>query len=133
MAARLITAIISTLLEETAIVVIVLWGLPRLGLQIPLAGLIVLMVAWCAWSVFTDRLGSQALRIKPVLPTMIGSKGMVASPLVPQGLVRIKGELWIATSTGGKIDSGEEVIVVEQEGLKLVVDKGSDSDLTGTE
>jgi membrane protein implicated in regulation of membrane protease activity len=126
---RLITAIISTLLEEAAIVVVVLWGLPRLGIHIPLAGLISLMVAWCAWSIFTYRLGSRALRIKPVLPTMIGSKGTVSSPLVPQGLVRIGSELWIATSTAGKIDIGEKVTVVEQDGLKLVVDKDSASDL----
>jgi membrane protein implicated in regulation of membrane protease activity len=129
MSARLITAIISTLLEEAALVVIVLWGLPRLGVHIPTAGLIILMVAWCAWSVFTYRLGSRALRIKPVLPTMIGSKGTVTSPLVPQGLVIIKGELWIATSTSGEIDIGEEIIVAEQDGLKLVVDKDSASDL----
>ena len=121
-------AIISTLLEEAALVVIVLWGLPKLGIQIPLAGLIALMVAWCAWSVYTYRMGSRALKMKPVLPTMVGSKGKVTSPLVPQGLVRIKGELWIATSTSGEIDIGEEVIVVEQDGLKLIVDKGSASD-----
>ena len=121
-------AIISTLLEEAALVVIALWGLPKLGIQIPLAGLITLMVAWCAWSVYTYRMGSRALKMKPVLPTMVGSKGKVTSPLVPQGLVRIKGELWIATSTSGEIDIGEEVIVVEQDGLKLIVDKGSASD-----
>jgi len=133
MTARLITAIISTLLEEAALVVIVLWGLPKLGIHIPLAGLIVLMVAWCAWSVYTYRLGSRALKMKPVLPTMVGSKGRVASPLLPQGLVSIRGELWIATSTSGKIDIGEEVIVVEQDGLKLVVDKGGASDSKETE
>lgn len=133
MTARLITAIISTLLEEAALVVIVLWGLPKIGIQIPLAGLIALMVAWCAWSVYTYRMGSRALKLKPVLPSMVGSKGRVTSPLVPQGLVRIKSELWIATSTSGKIDIGEEVIVVEQDGLKLIVDKGGASDSQETE
>jgi len=130
---RLILAILSNLVEEAALVAIVLWGLPQVGIQIPLAGLIALMVAWCAWSVYTYRLGSRALKMKPVLPTMVGSKGKVTSPLVPQGLVRIKGELWIAKSTSEKIDIGEEVTVVEQDGLKLIVDKGSASDSKETE
>ena len=120
MSARLILAIVSTLLEEAALVVIVLLGLPRLGIHIPLAGLIVLMVAWCAWSVITYRMGSRALRRKPLLPTVVGSKGKVVSPLTPGGIIRIKGELWQATSIGGNIDNGEEVTVVGQDGLKLI-------------
>ena len=134
MTARLVLAIISTFLEEAAIVVIVLWGLPQLGIQIPLAGLIALMVAWLAFSVFTYQMGSRALRRKPVvgLPAMVGSKGKVVSPLAPEGLVRIKGELWVAKSTSGRIDIGEEVIVVGQDGLKLIVHKGGTSDLEAT-
>jgi len=128
-------AIVSTLIEETALVVIVLLGLPHLGIRIPLAGLIALMVAWGAFSVITYRMGSRALRRKPVvgLPAMVGSKGKVVSPLVPEGLVKIKGELWVAKSTSGRIDIGEKVTVVGQDGLKLDVDKDSTSDLKGTE
>ena len=133
MTARLILAIVSTLLEEAAIVVIVLVGLPQLGIRIPLAGLIAVMVAWGSFSIFTYRMGSQALRRKPeiVLP-LIGSKGKVVSPLAPEGIIRIKGELWQATSVGGNIDNGEEVTVVGQEGLKLIVDKGKIDDLKAT-
>ena len=78
-------AIFSTLLEEIALVVIVLWGLPQVGIQIPLAGLIALMAAWGAFSVFTYRVGSRALRRKPVvgLPDMVGSKGKVVSRFDP--------------------------------------------------
>lgn len=133
MTARLVLAIISTFLEEVAIVVIVLWGLPRLGIQIPWAGLIALMVAWLAFSVITYQIGSRALKRKPVvgLPAMVGSQGKVVSPLAPEGLVRIKGELWLAKSAGKSIDAGEEVIVIEQDGLKLIVHKGNANDLTG--
>ena len=121
--ARLIFAIVSTLLEETAIVVIVLWGLPKIGAQIPLWGLIVLMVVWGAYSVITYQAGSRALSRKPLLslPDMVGSKGKVVSPLAPEGLVRIKGELWVAKSAGGEMPPGGEVIVVGQDRLKLVV------------
>ncbi len=123
MSIRLILAIFSTLLEEAALVVIVLWALPQLGIRIPLAGLIAMMVAWGAFSVITYRMGSRALRREPVLglPDMVGSKGKVVSPLAPEGLIKIKGELWIAKSKGRRIDTGEQVTVVGQDGLKLIV------------
>ena len=133
MTGRLILAIISTLLEETAIAVIVLLGLPRLGIYIPLPGLIALMVLWLVYSVVTYRAGSRALRRKPVINIpVIGSKGKVVSPLVPEGLIKIKSELWVASSAGKKLDVGSEVIVVEQDGLKLVVRKNSPGNLEKT-
>jgi len=135
MSGRLVLAIVSTLLEEAALVVIVRLGLPQLGIQIPLGGLIALMVAWLAWSVIIYQMGSRALRKKPLisLPNMVGSKGEVVSPLAPEGLVRIKGELWVAKSASGEMNLGEEVAVVEQDGLKLVVCKNSSSDSKVTE
>lgn len=122
---RLIMAIFSTLLEETAIVVIVLWGLPQLGIFIPLAGLVAIMVAWGTISVITYQAGSRALGRKPVigLPEMTGSRGRAVNPLSPNGVVRIKSELWEASSADKEIKAGEEVIVVGQEDLKLVVRK----------
>ena len=133
MTGRLILAIISTLLEETAIAVIVLLGLPRLGIYIPLPGLIAVMVLWLAYSVVTYRAGSRALRRKPVINIpVIGSKGKVVSPLVPEGLIKIKSELWVASSAGKKLDVGSEVIVVEQDGLKLVVRESSPGNLEKT-
>ncbi len=133
MMGRLILAIISTLFEEAALVAIVLWGLPKLDVHMPLAGLIAMMVAWGAYSIMSYRMGSRALMKKPVvgLPDMVGSKGKAVSPLAPEGLVRIKGELWEARAVGRKIDTGKEVIVVGQDGLKLVVRKSSISDLEG--
>jgi len=116
-------AILSSLLEEAALLAVVLWGLPRLGIHIPLGGLIALMVALAAYEVITYRIGSRALKRKPVagLSNMVGSKGKVVSPLDPEGLVKIKGELWQSRSGGRRINTGEEVIVVGQDGLKLVV------------
>ena len=138
MITRLILAIFSTLLEEAALVAIVLLGLPKLGIEINLpiiAGLIALMAAWGAYSVITYRMGSRALMKKPVvgLPDMVGSKGKVVSPLAPEGLVKVKGELWIAKSVGRGINTGEEVMVVGQDGLRLTVRKSSTNDLKGTE
>ena len=136
MSGRLVLAIISSILEEAAIVVIVLWGLPEIGIRIPLAGLIALMVAWATYSITTYRIGSRALRKKPLinLPDMVGSKGKVVSQIAPEGLVKIKGELWVAKSDAGDMEPGEEIIVVEQDSLKLVVRAaGTIKDLERTE
>jgi len=125
MAVRLIWAIVSNLLEEAALVVIVLWGLPELGIDIPLAGLITLMIVWGVISAIVYRMGSRALRRKAIvgLPTMVGTEGKVVRRLAPKGLVKIKGELWETMSSGANIDAGEEVVVVGQNGLRLVAGK----------
>ena len=123
---RLVLAIISTFLEEGAIFVIWRWALPRFGIELPLYVLIIIMVGWLVYAVVTFIVVTRALGKKAVigLQTMIGSKGKVARPLVPEGMVRIKGELWGATSEEGQVDIGEEVIVVGEDGLKLIVRKG---------
>ena len=134
MSGRLVLAIISTLLEEAALVAVVLLGLPHLDIHLPRAGLIGLMVAWGAWSVITYRMGSRALRRKPVIRLPVtGSHGRVVSRLAPEGLVRIESELWVAKSAGAEIDVGTEVIVVEQDGLRLVVRKSTPGDLKAPE
>ena len=135
MKGRLIIAIVSTTLEEAALAVGVLWGLPKLGIHIPLWVLIIVMAAWGAYTVTTYRMGSRALRRKPIvgLLNMVSSKGKVVRSLVPEGLVRIKGELWRAESASGRLDTGEKVTVVGQDGLKLIVRKSNLGDLEGTE
>ena len=124
MSARLIYAIVSILLEEAAIVVIALVGLPQLGIEIPLGVLIAVMVVFAILSILLYQAGSRALRMKPVaLSAMTGSKGKVVNALAPTGLIKIKDELWEAESVGDKIGIGKEVIVVGQDGLKLLVRK----------
>lgn len=120
---RLIWAIITNILEEAAIVAIALWGLPRLGVHLPLWSLILLMLAWLGFSTFTYRKGTYALMLKPVggLTSMIGSRGRVVNTLTPAGTVRVRSELWNARSASGRVEVGEEVEVVGQDGLKLVV------------
>jgi len=123
MTTRLIIAIVSTLAEEAALAAVVLWGLPRLGVNLHVGVLIALMVALAAYAITTYRMGSRALRRKPVvgLPAMVGARGKTVSDLAPEGTVRIKGELWDSKAEGRRINAGVWVIVVGQEGLKLVV------------
>ena len=131
MRGRLIFSIVSTILEEAALAAIVLWGLPRWNIRIPLWGLILAMAAWTAFSIFTHRAGSRALRTNhPVgLHNMVGCRGEVVSPLAPEGMVKINGELWRARSDGGEMKEGIEVIVVGQDRLELIVkeDGGTDT------
>jgi membrane-bound serine protease (ClpP class) len=128
MSGRLIVAIVTTLLYEVALIVVVLWGLPRLGIYIPIPGLVVLVLALSAVAIATYRKGSQALGKKVVvgLSSMIGSKAKVVSKIDLEGMVKVKGELWKAQSTGERIDVGEEVTVVGQKRLKLIVRRDSD-------
>jgi len=127
MIGRLIMAIVTTLLYELALIAVVLWGLPRLGIYVPIPGLVVLVLALGAVAIATYRKGSQALRKKAVvgLTSMIGSKAKVVSKIDPEGMVKVKGELWKAQSTGERIDVGEEVTVVGQKRLKLIVRRDS--------
>lgn len=126
---RLIAAIISNIIEEAALVAIVLVGLPEMDINIPLPGLIAMMVAWGALSVVIYRMGSRALRRRPVtgMEAMVGSRGKVVSPLAPEGLVKIGAELWRAKSAGASIDVGHEVTVLSSEGKRLIVVVGRDA------
>jgi len=123
MTGRLIVAIVTTLIEEAALAAIVLWGLPRLGINLNVGVLVALMAALAAFAVTTYLMGSRALKRKPVvgLPDMVGARGRAVSALAPEGTVRIKGELWEARAEGRKISAGTDVTVVGQEGLKLIV------------
>ena len=123
--ARLILAIVSTAAVEAALFAIWRWVLPEWGIEIPLAVLIGVMVAWAIFAVVDFWFVTRTLKRQNVvgLPTMIGSKGKVAQSLTPEGQVIIKGELWGAEAIDGNIGSGEVVTVVGQDGLKLIVRK----------
>lgn len=123
---RLALTIMTALIEEIALAVFILWGLPRLGVRVPLGALIGMMSGLAAYGVVSYRLGSRALMLKPLagLSDMTGSKGRVIETLSPRGIIKINGELWQAESTDhNKIEAGEEVIVVKQNGLRLMVRK----------
>lgn len=125
MAPRLIVAIVSTALEEIALVVIWRWGLPQLDIHLPLYVLIIIMAAWAVYAVTTFWIVTRIMRKQTVvgLPTMIGAMGKVVNPLTPEGLINIRSELWGAKSLEEDIYNGEKVTVVGQDGLKLVVRK----------
>jgi membrane-bound ClpP family serine protease len=121
--ARLILAIISTTMEETAIFAAWRWLLPHFDIHLPVQALIAIMVIWAGFSIWLFVFTTITLRKQvPVgLPSMIGSRGKVADRLDPEGLINIKGELWTARSGGERLNRGEEVVVVGEDGLRLLV------------
>ncbi|MBI4304463.1 MAG: hypothetical protein HY665_09040 [Chloroflexi bacterium] len=125
--ARLIVGIFSLSLEEVAIYAIWRWVLPEFNIDMPLYVLILIMAAWAAFSIGNFIVVTSALRRPqiPGLPSMAGSVGKVVSPLAPEGLVRIKGEIWTAVlDEGEKAGVGEEVTVTDMDGLRLHVRRG---------
>jgi vacuolar-type H+-ATPase subunit H/membrane protein implicated in regulation of membrane protease activity len=123
MKARLIITIFTNLVYQAIIVAVIIWGLPRWGVNIPLYCLILICVAVAVYGVGSFLIGNRTLRRKPLpgLTTMVGIEGQVASRLAPEGFVRIGGELWNARAEDGSIDVGADVIVVRQSRLKVVV------------
>ena len=117
------SAIVTALLGEAALVAVVLWLLPRWGVNIPVWGLILLMLAFGVYEVITYRMGKRALDRKPVtsLEAMVRCCGKATTPLAPDGYVQVEGELWRALSTGPNIDKGEEIVVVATKRLTLFV------------
>ncbi|HYI14477.1 MAG TPA: nodulation protein NfeD [Thermomicrobiales bacterium] len=53
--------------------------------------------------------------------TLVGATAVVRQPLDPDGMVFLQGELWQATSSGGKVARGEMVRVLDVDGLRLTV------------
>ena len=121
--ARLILAIISTTMEEVAIVAAWRWLLPQFDIHLPVQALIAIMAVWACFSIWLFIFTTVTLRKQvPVgLPSMIGCRGKVARRLDPEGLINIKGELWTAKSGGERLNKGEEVVVVDEDGLRLLV------------
>jgi membrane protein implicated in regulation of membrane protease activity len=57
-----------------------------------------------------------------IQPTRIeGESGVVESPLEPDGVVRVRGETWSATSLNGNLPAGGRVQVVAVKGVRLEV------------
>ncbi len=118
-----IEAIVGTLLEEAILVIIVLWVLPIFGIHMKWWWLAVLMAALAIIAYLTYRMGKGTFFVKrkAALEALVGSEGKVVKMLAPMGYVKVKGELWKATSAEGELKTGDEVIVAGVNGFKLIV------------
>ena len=131
-AARLVLAIVSTLAVEVALFTVWRWVLPEWGIEISLAGIIAVMSGWAIFAVVDFWLVTRILKKQAMvgLPTMIGTRGKAVSALHPEGQVRIKGELWGAEAIDHHLDQDEAILVVGQDGLKLLVRRPGDGQKT---
>ncbi|UFJ43155.1 nodulation protein NfeD [Brevibacillus humidisoli] len=74
--------------------------------------------------VLSDELRSEAGYIAPRdQRELIGQVGIALTPLRPSGIVRIDGKRVDAVSAGGFIASGTEVVVIQVEGTRVVVEE----------
>jgi membrane-bound ClpP family serine protease len=115
-------SIITSLVEEAALAAVVLWVLPELGINTPLWGLILMMLALGAYEYISYLICKKTLEKKPIVSPDIGSRGITTTQLAPRGYVKIGSELWKAASTSSNMmDEGKEVVVVGVKGLTLLV------------
>ncbi len=121
---RLIIGVIRLALELLAIYAVWRWILPEVDIELPFFLLVLAMVAWVSFTILRFVLATRALKTPetPGLPSPVGSVGRVQTPLAPQGTVRIKGETWTAILVeGGRAEVGDEVTVMDMDGLRLSV------------
>ncbi len=65
----------------------------------------------------------QRRKIETGREALVGKIAVVKTLLNPKGMVFVEGEIWNARLGEGQAEAGEEVIVKEVDGLKLIVEK----------
>ena len=130
--AYILYSLVRALFDEAALAAIVLWLLPRFGINIPVWLLIVFMVAWAVYSYLTSRLGEKVMGRPAAVgrEALIGIKCTTATRLFPDGYVRVGAELWRARSTAEDIEFGTEVVIVDIKGLTVFVIPSPGASLT---
>ncbi len=111
------------LLDEVAVVVLVLLALWYFEIKLPVSVIIALVLLLGALAFLTHRVIIPSFHRKQVTgrEAMVGLEGTVTESLRPDGVVRVAGEYWQATSVGGNILAGEEIEVVASVKLTLTV------------
>ena len=115
--------LIVLILDEAAILTIVLLILYYLGVRISLGAMIGLSAGLFILVFLLHLAIIPVFHKKPVtgIESMIGMKCRVTESLNPTGMVAIKNEYWRAESVDGEIEAGEEAEVVDSSGLMLKV------------
>jgi len=111
------------LLDEAAVVALIILALRFFGIQIPLPITIVIALIAGVFVFMIHIAVIPSFHRKQVTGQegMIGVQGRVAEPLTPIGLILVKGEYWNAKSVDDDIGVDENVEIVGVEGLTLKV------------
>jgi membrane-bound ClpP family serine protease len=115
----------ASLIDDVLILAFIFLGLWLFHVEItwPLILIVILIMVVFIFIMHKAVIPTIRRRIVVGAEAMIGKIGKVTEPLNPTGTVKIKGEYWKASATGGTIDKGEEVEVVSISGLNLEVRK----------
>ena len=97
--------------------------MPRLTVSWPLIALMTASIT--SFFLFAVSAGIRAQRARAAsgIESMIGATGTATSDLDPWGTVQVGSELWSAIAEEGPIRKGEQVRVVDTEGVRLNVTK----------
>ncbi len=117
------------LLDELAVVVLVLLALWYFDIDMPVSLAVVLAVFLGGIVFLTHRVVIPSFHRKEVTgkSAMVGLEGTVIEPLHPEGTVRISGEYWKAAASGGYIPAGETIEVTGSVRLTLTVRRKKDA------
>lgn len=89
------------------------------GLIVGAAIILVVSIILVIWAIVLG----QRRKVVTGVEELIGRVAEAQTVLAPKGMVLVEGERWQARLDSGKAEPGEEVIVTEVDGLKLVVTK----------
>jgi membrane-bound ClpP family serine protease len=122
---RLVLAVISMALEQVAIWAVWQWLLPYFNINLHIGVLIGVMAGWGIIGTCIFIFTTSVLKKQKVIgqTSMVGTTGKAAGKLSPEGMVKIRGELWGAIAEEGEIIAGEGIVVTGEKGLKLLVRK----------
>jgi len=118
-----IYTIISTIIETLLLAAGIIWVLPFFGITLPWWGIALILIGFIIYSYIMYLIGHPTVLYESVTSpeSIVGNEGVVEADLMPEGYVRVRGELWKASSSEDYIRRGEEVIVTRLSGMKLTV------------
>ena len=115
------------LLDEAAVLAVVILVLHFLGVRIPLPITITIAIIVGIFVFIIHIAVIPSFHKKQVTGRegMVGAQGRVVEPLTPVGTITVKGEYWRAKSLDDNIEVDEDVEIVGLEGLMLRVKRKS--------
>ena len=109
--------------DEAAVIFAVLFILWKLGVELPTALLVAILIIVAVIVFFLHWLLLPVLKDgkMPTKSSMIGMEGKVVTRLSPEGVVKVRGELWQAVAENAEVEVGQKIKVVGREGLRLLI------------
>lgn len=117
--------VLVALLDDIAVLALLFFILWAFDVDIPLYFLIIIGLVAGTFVFIVHRAIVPSLRRKKVAGKegMIGLSGEVTQALKPKGVIKVGDEYWKAISLSGNVDIGEEVDIVDIDGLNLEVER----------